>query len=147
MTVFPSSVVSPAAHQHSRDLLPPDHVQSGPASQSGQQRHSNLGNRPISCIPRTHHPPQSVGQFASLLFTRLFVCHLHFGLFTLLRRTASAPATASSFKRSLLTPPPRTRSTKHSWLWKPMGGARRNSWRPRVSWRGPRTLSRKVGKR
>lgn len=143
--VFPSSVVSPAAHQHSRDLLPPDHVQSGPASQSGQQRHSNLGNRPVSRIPRTHHPPQSIGRFASLLCTCLFVCRLHFGLFTLLRRTASAPATASSFKRSPLTPPPRIRSTKHSWLWKQRGGARRNSWRQRVSWREPRTSSRKPG--
>lgn len=54
-------VVSPAAHWHSRDLLPPDHIQSGPAPQPRQQRHRYLGNRLISCIPRTHYPPQSVG--------------------------------------------------------------------------------------
>lgn len=70
---FPYPVISSAAHQHSRHLLPPDHIQSGPPSQSGQQRHSYLGNRPIFCIPRTHHPPQSVGQFASFVLCT-FVC-------------------------------------------------------------------------
>lgn len=67
MVVFLHPVISPAAHWHSRDLLPPDHIQSGPAPQSRQQRHSYLGDRLISCIPRTHYPPQSVGQFVSFV--------------------------------------------------------------------------------
>ncbi|CAG12388.1 unnamed protein product [Tetraodon nigroviridis] len=56
------AVISPAAHWHSRDLLPPDHIQPGPALQSRQQRHGYLGDGLISCTPRTHYPPQSVGR-------------------------------------------------------------------------------------
>lgn len=80
MVVFLHPVISPAAHWHSRDLLPPDHIQSGPAPQSRQQRHSYLGDRLISCIPRTHYPPQSVGQFVSFVPCFFFLCARHSGL-------------------------------------------------------------------
>lgn len=84
------------------------------------------------------------------LFVCLFVC-VWVGFIPLssppFRRTASAPATVSSSRRSPLTPPPQTRSTKPSWLWRQRGGARRNSWRPPVSWREPRPSSRKLRKR
>lgn len=145
MFFFLHPVISPAAHWHSRDLLPPDHIQSGPASQPRQQQHSYLGDRLISCIPRTHYPPQSVGQCVSFVPSLFFLCLCSSLWFTLLRLTASAPATASSSRPSLLTPPPQTLSTKHSWLWKHRGGARRSSWKPQVSWRELRTLSRKRG--
>lgn len=64
--------------------------------------------------------------------------------FSLLRRTASAPATASSSRQSPPTPPPQTLSTNHSWRWKQRDGARTTASKPRVSWRARTASSRKL---
>lgn len=64
-------------------------------------------------------------------------------LSSLLRRTASVPAMASSSIRSPLTRPPQILSANRSWWWRRTGRVGRINLKPRVSWRVQGVLSRK----